>query len=81
MYKSQKSILPETIGEFHLPAEKIHSYQTRSAVSGNVFLFRYDLSFTLKSVAFCGATLWDEIPVSMKKEEPLDSFKDKHKAW
>ena len=46
MYKSQNKLLPETAGDFYVPVEKVHSYQTRSAVSGNVFLRRYDMSFT-----------------------------------
>ena len=81
MYKSQNKLLPETAGDFHVPADKVHSYQTRSAVSGNVFLPRYDLSFTQKSVTFSGAKLWNEIPVSIKKALSLDSFKDKLKAY
>ena len=36
----------------------------RSAISGNIFLPRYDLSFTQKSIAFSGAKLWNEIPVN-----------------
>ena len=36
VYKSQ-SKLPETAGDFHVYANKVHSYQTRSAVSGSVF--------------------------------------------
>ena len=46
MYKSYNKLLPETAGEFHVPAEKVHPYGTRSAISGNIFLPRYDLSFT-----------------------------------
>ena len=44
MHKSQNKLLPETAGDFHVPADKVHSYQTRSTVSENVFLPRYDLS-------------------------------------
>ena len=51
MYKSQNNLLPETAGEFHLPADKIHSYQTRSAVLGNMFVPRCNLSLTQKSIA------------------------------
>ena len=40
MYKNQNNLFPETAGEFQLPAEMVHSYETRSAVSGNVFLPR-----------------------------------------
>ena len=53
----------------------MHSYQTRSAVSRNVLLPGYDLSFRQKSIAFSGAILWNEVPVSIKKAESLDSFK------
>ena len=81
MYKSQNNLLPETAGEFHLPADKIHSYQTRSAVSGNMFVPRCNLSLTQKSIAYSGAILWNEIPVNIKKAESLDSFKDKLKAY
>ena len=81
MYKSQNNLLPETAGEFHSQASKIHSHQTRSAASGNVFLPRCNLSFTQKSIAFIGATLWNEIPVNIKKAESLDSFKSKLKAY
>ena len=65
MYKSQNNLLPETDGKFHIPAEMVHACSTRSAVSGNVFLPRYDLSFTQKSIAFSGAKIWNEIPVSI----------------
>ena len=51
------------------------------AVSGNVFLPKYDLSFTQKSITFSGANLWNEIPVSIKKALSLDSFKYKLKAY
>ena len=81
IYKSQNNLFPETAGEFHLPASKIHSRQTRSAASGNVFLPRCNLSFTQKSIAFSGATSWNEIPVNIKKAESLDSFKSKLKAY
>ena len=64
MYKSQNNLLPETAGEFHIPAEMVHSYQTRSAVSGSIFLPRYELNFTQSSIAFSGAKIWNEIPVN-----------------
>ena len=67
MYKSQNNLLPETAGKFHIPAEMIHSFETRSAVSRNVFLPRYELSFTQKSMAFSGAKIWNEIPVDIKR--------------
>ena len=81
MYKSYNKLLPETAGEFHLPAERVHPYGTRPAISGNIFLPRYDLSFTQKSIAFSGAKLWNEIPVNIKRAVSLDSFKDKLKAY
>ena len=67
MYKSQNNLFPETAGKFHIPAEMVHSYETRSAVSGNVLLPRYELSFTQKSIAFNGAKIWNEIPVNKKR--------------
>ena len=76
----RNKLLPETAGDFHVPADKVHSYQTRSAVSGNVFLPRNDLSFTQKST-FSGTKLWNGIPVSIKKALSLDSLKDKLKAY
>ena len=42
---------------------------------------RYKLSFPKKSIAFSGAILWNEAPVSLKKAELLDSFKNKLKAY
>ena len=81
MYKSQNKLLPETAGNFHVPADKVHSYQTRSAVSGNAFLLRYDLSFKQKSITLGGAKLWNKIPVSIKKALSLDSFKGKLKTY
>ena len=41
MYKSQNNLFPETAGKFHIPVEMVHSYETRSTVSGNVFRSRY----------------------------------------
>ena len=81
MHKSQNNLLPETAGEFHLPADKIHSYQTKSAVSGNTFVPRFNLSLTQKSITYSGAILWNEMSVNIKKAESLDSFKDKLKAY
>ena len=46
MYKSQNNLLPETAGEFHIPAEMVQSYETRSAVSGNVFQPRCEFTVT-----------------------------------
>ena len=54
--------------------------QDQPYISGNIFLPRYDLSFTQKSIAFSGAKLWNEIPVNIKRAVSLDSFKDKLKA-
>ena len=81
MYKSQNKLLPETAGEFHVRTEEVHSYQTRSATTGNVFLPRFALSFTQRSITFSGAKLWNEIPVIIKKVSSLDSFKEKLKAY
>ena len=78
MYKSQNNLLLETTGKFYIPAEMVHSYETRSAVSRNVFsLPRYELSFTQKSMAFSGAKIWNEIPVNIKNAPSIDSFKEK----
>ena len=57
MYKSQNNLFSETAGEIHIPAGVVHSYITRSAVSGNVFLPRYELNFTQKSITFSGAKI------------------------
>ena len=81
MYKSQNNLSPETAGKFHRPAEMVHSYETRSAVSGHVFLPRYELSFTQKSIAFSGAKIWNKIPVNIKKAPSIDSFAEKLKAY
>ena len=81
MCESQSNLLRETVGEFHLPEEKIHSHQKRSAISGNVFLPTYDLIFTQKSTAFSDAIMWNGIPVSIKRAESLDLFEDKLKAY
>ena len=59
----------------------MHSYQTRSAVSGNVLLPRYNLNFPKKSMPFSGAILWNVVPVSIRKAKSLDSFKNKLKAY
>ena len=81
MYKSQNNLWPETAGKFHIPAEMVHAYGTRSAVSGNMFLPRNDSSFTQKSTAFSCAKIWNEIPVHIKKAPSVDSFKEKLKAY
>ena len=62
-------------------SEEVHSYQTRSVTTGNVFLPRFALSFTQRSITFSGAKLWNEIPVIIKKVSSLDSFKEKLKAY
>ena len=79
MKKSKSNILPETPGEFHLPAKNTFISDKVSCIR-NVFVPKYDLTFTQKSIAFSDAILQNEIPVSIKKTESLDSLKDKSKA-
>ena len=73
--------MPETGGKFHIPTEIDHSYETKPAVSGNVFLSRHELSFTQKSIAFTGAKIRNEIPVNIKKAPSIDSLKEALKAF
>ena len=81
MYKSQNNVLPETAGKLRIPAEMVNAYGIRSAVSGNMFLPRYDLSFTQKSIAFSGAKIWNETPVNIKTAPSEESFKEKLNAY
>ena len=58
MYKSQDKLIPETAGSFHVSADKVHSYPTRSVVSGNVFFPRFIwVLHGSQSITFSGAEL------------------------
>ena len=52
------SLLCVKRSKIHLCQLKGHSSHTRSAVSGNMFLPGYELTFTQKFAAVNGARLW-----------------------
>ena len=57
-------------------SEDLHSYDTRSANSGNFHLPKRRLNIGQTAFSFHGASLWDQLPNEIKKAQSLESFQE-----
>ena len=60
-------LVPEQISEMFTPLSTHHSYQTRSAVNGNLYM---PTSHTeQRSLSYAGSKLWNEIPFEIRNAD------------
>ena len=62
MYKAMNQLVPEQISEMFTHLSTYHSYQTRSAVNGNLYMPTSHLFTEQRSLCYAGSKLWNEIP-------------------
>ena len=62
MYKAMNQLVPEQISEMFTPLSTHHSFQTRSAVNGNLYMPTSHLFTEQRSLSYAGSKLWNKIP-------------------
>ena len=81
MYKAMNQLVPEQISEMFTPLSIQHSYQTRSALNGNLYMPTSHLFTEQRSLNYAGSKLWNEIPFENRNADSLNSFKTNFKAY
>ena len=81
MYKAMNQLVPEQISEMFTHLSTYHSYQTRSAANGNLYMPTNHLFTEQRSFSYAGSKLWNEILFEIRNADSLNSFKTNFKAY
>ena len=75
-------ISPTNFHTFFDTLASVHQYGTRQATKDDIFLIQKNtLQYGLRSVRYCGAKCWNDIPVDIKRSPSVKSFRLKLKAF
>ena len=77
MYKCKNKLMPDSITNLFRTVDSVHSYQTRAAKSGNLYIPKSLHSSAQKSISNKGAKVWNEIPCEIRDSRTIHSFKEK----
>ena len=67
--------MPDSITNLFTTVDSVHSYQTRAAKSGNLYIPKSLHSSAQKSISNNGAKVWNEIPCEIRDSGTVHSFK------
>ena len=81
MYKIENGLVPAHLKQIFVKSEDLHSYDTRSANSGNFRLPKRRLNIGQTAFSFHGASLWNQLPYEIKKAQSLESFQKLMKGY
>ena len=82
VYECVNQITPANFHTYFDSLASVHQYCTRQATKGDIFLIQKNtLQYGLRSVRYCGAECWNEIPVDIKRSPSVKSFRLKLKAF
>ena len=82
VYECVNKISPANFHTFFDSLATVHQYGTRQATKGDIFLIQKNtLQYGLRSVRYCGARCWNDIPVDIKRSPSVKSFRLKLKAF
>ena len=82
VYECVNKISPASFHTFFDSLATVHQYGTRQAIKGDIFLIQKNtLQYGLRSVRYCGAKCWNDIPVDIKRSPSVKSFRLKLKAF
>ena len=81
MYRAMNQLVPEQISEMFTHLSTYDSYQTRSAVNGNLYVPTSQLFTEQRSLSYAGSKLWNEIPFEIRNADSLNNFKTNFKAY
>ena len=77
MYKCQNKLMPDSITNLFRTVDSVHSYQTRAAESGNLYIPKSLHSSAQKYISNKGAKIWNEISCEIRDSGTSHSFKEK----
>jgi len=66
MYHCNMNTQPEIFQQYFLTLDKVHNYNTRSKVNKNYYLSSVRTDDGKSSIKFCGAQIWNKIPLALK---------------
>ena len=81
MYKIENGLAPAHLKQMFGKSEDLHSYDMRSANSGNFHLPKRRLNIGQTAFSFHGASLWNQLPYEIKKAQSLESFQELMKGY
>ena len=81
MYKIENGLVPAHLKQMFVKSEDLHSYDMRSANSGNFHLPKRKLNIGQTAFSFHGASLWNQLPYEIKKAQSLKSFQKLMKEY
>ena len=82
VYECVNKISPSCFHSFFELVGSGHQYGTRQVIKSNIFLTQKNtLQYGLRSVRYCGAKCWNNIPVDIKQSPSVSSFRQKIKAF
>ena len=82
VYECVNKISPSCFHSFFELVGSVHQYGTRQIIKSNIFLTQKNtLQYGLRSVRYCGAKCWNNIPVDIKQSPSVSSFRQKIKAF
>ena len=79
MCKCQNKLMLDSITNLFRTVDSVHSYQTRAAESGNLYIPKSLHSSAQKSFSSKGAKVWIEIPCEIQDSGTIHSFKEKRR--
>jgi hypothetical protein len=77
VYKQQHNLLPKIFSKYFVKNSSIHNRETRG--SNNLFVPRFRLKSSKKSIKYAGVVTWNPIPNDIKEVTSLKLFKRKYK--
>ena len=81
VYESVNKLSPTCFHTFFKLVEHVHQYGTRQVENYDIFLTRKNtLQYGLRSVRYCSAKTWNQIPIGIKRSSSVQTFRQKLKA-
>ena len=81
LYKTENGLAPEHLKQTLVKSEDLHSYDRRSANSGNFHLPKRRLNIEQTAFSFYGDKLWNQLPYEIKKAQSLESHQKHMKKY
>ena len=76
IFECQNKTSPIYFSDFFTSVFSIHSYNTRSASQGNLFLIRKStLQYGLRSISYIGIRIWNTISSDIRNSSLVKSFR------
>ena len=82
VYDCQNKLVPAYFHNFFVHCAQIHSYSTRLASRGDLFLERKNtFQYGIRSIEYNGARLWNMVPVHIRESSSSSVFRSNLKKY